>query len=128
MPLLEVEDLHIAYGGLEVVRGVSLSVEPGEIITILGSNGAGKTTILRCLAGLIHAMAGGIRFNGRDIGNVPAHAIASLGLALVPEGRQLFPEHTVRENLNLAPIPACAAAGEKNLTQVSPTSFSFFPV
>jgi branched-chain amino acid transport system ATP-binding protein len=127
MPLLEVEDLHIAYGELEVVRGVSLSVEPGEIITILGSNGAGKTTILRCLAGLIHAMAGGIRFNGRDIGNVPAHAIASLGLALVPEGRQLFPEHTVRENLELGAYPRLRRGRREEFNASLADVFQLFP-
>lgn len=101
MPLLEVTELHVAYGELEVVRGVSFAVERGEIVTILGSNGAGKTTTLRCLAGLIRPTRGKIEFDGNDIRSLPAHAIANLGLALVPEGRQLFPEHTVRENLEL---------------------------
>jgi branched-chain amino acid transport system ATP-binding protein len=101
MSLLEVRDLHVAYGKLEVVRGVSFSVEPGEIVTILGSNGAGKTTMLRSLSGLIQPSAGSIQFAGRDIGGLPAYDIANRGLALVPEGRQLFPEHTVRENLEL---------------------------
>jgi branched-chain amino acid transport system ATP-binding protein len=101
MPLLEVADLHVAYGELEVVRGVSFAVERGEIVTILGSNGAGKTTTLRSLAGLNRPTRGKIEFDGKDIRNLPAHAIANLGLALVPEGRQLFSEHTVRENLEL---------------------------
>jgi branched-chain amino acid transport system ATP-binding protein len=101
MPLLEVDELHVAYGELEVVRGISFTIERGEIVTILGSNGAGKTTTLRSLAGLIPPKSGRIRFSGHDIGGMPAHEIANLGLALVPEGRQLFPEHTVRENLEL---------------------------
>jgi branched-chain amino acid transport system ATP-binding protein len=101
MPLLEVDDLHVAYGELEVVRGISLAIEPGEIVTILGSNGAGKTTTLRCLAGLLRPSAGTIAFAGRAISAAAPHDIADLGLALVPEGRQLFPEHTVRENLEL---------------------------
>lgn len=101
MSLLEVRDLHVAYGELEVVRGVSFSVDFGEIISILGSNGAGKTSMLRSLAGLIRPAAGSVQFAGRDIGGLPAYDIANLGLALVPEGRQLFPEHTVRENLEL---------------------------
>ena len=101
MSLLEVRDLHVAYGELEVVRGVSFSVDSGEIISILGSNGAGKTSMLRSLAGLIRPAAGSVQFAGRDIGGLPAYDIANLGLALVPEGRQLFPEHTVRENLEL---------------------------
>src|SRR5262245_18804759 len=99
MPLLEVSDLHIAYGALEVVRGISFAVEPGEIV--LGSNGAGKTTTMRSLAGLLAPARGRIAFAGADTSGWPPHAIADLGLALVPEGRQLFPEHTVRENLEL---------------------------
>jgi branched-chain amino acid transport system ATP-binding protein len=101
MPLLEVDDLHVGYGELEVVRGISFTVERGEIVTILGSNGAGKTTTLRSLAGLTRARRGSIKFEDKDIGNSPAYEIAASGLALVPEGRQLFPEHTVRENLEL---------------------------
>jgi len=101
VPLLEVDDLHVAYGELEVVRGISFTVERGEIVTILGSNGAGKTTTLRCLAGLNRSISGSVNFAGKQIQNSPAHEIAGSGLALVPEGRQLFPEHTVRENLEL---------------------------
>jgi branched-chain amino acid transport system ATP-binding protein len=101
MPLLEVSDLHIAYGELEVVKGISFAVEPAEIVVMLGSNGAGKTTTMRSLAGLLHPTRGRIEFSGADTSRSPAHAIADLGLALVPEGRQLFPEHTVAENLEL---------------------------
>jgi branched-chain amino acid transport system ATP-binding protein len=101
MPLLEVQDLHVAYGELEVVRGVSFAIEPGEIITILGGNGAGKTTTLKCVVGLLPRATGRIEFLGASIADVSAHEIADRGLALVPEGRQLFPEHTVRENLEL---------------------------
>jgi len=101
MPLLEVDDLHVAYGELEVVRGISFTIERGEIVTILGSNGAGKTTTLSSLAGLIPPTRGRVRLAGGDVTGAPAHEIANLGLALVPEGRKLFPEHTVRENLEL---------------------------
>src|SRR5215831_14132922 len=101
MPLLEVSDLHIAYGALEVVKGVSFAIEPGEIVLMLGSNGAGKTTTMRSLAGLLPPARGRIAFAGVDTSRSPPHAIANLGLALVPEGRQLFPEHTVQENLEL---------------------------
>src|SRR5262245_18486898 len=101
MPLLEVEDLHVSYGQQEVVRGISFAIEPGEVITILGSNGAGKTTTLKCLAGLLPRARGRIEFAGDSSANMPADEIADRGLALVPEGRQLFPEHTVRENLEL---------------------------
>jgi branched-chain amino acid transport system ATP-binding protein len=101
MPLLEVNDLHVTYGELEVVKGISFAIEPGEIVTVLGSNGAGKTTTLRSLAGLLGPSKGRIMFSGHDISRMPPHRIADRGLALVPEGRQLFPEHTVLENLEL---------------------------
>jgi branched-chain amino acid transport system ATP-binding protein len=101
MPLLEVRDLHAGYGELEVLRGISLSVEAGEIVTVLGSNGAGKSTTLRCLSGLLRRTRGTIELGSSSIADAPPHAIAKLGLTLVPEGRALFPEHTVRENLEL---------------------------
>src|SRR5262245_9391942 len=101
MPLLEVDDLHVSYGELEVVRGLSFAIEPGEIITILGSNGAGKTTTLKCLVGLLPRARGRIEFSGEANGDMAAQPIADRGMGLVPEGRQVFPEHTVRENLEL---------------------------
>jgi branched-chain amino acid transport system ATP-binding protein len=101
MPLLSVEGLRVAYGPLEVLKGVSFEVGEGEIVTMLGANGAGKTTMLRTLAGLHRPSGGAIRFAGTDLGALAAHDVAALGLALVPEGRQLFPEHTVEENLEL---------------------------
>lgn len=112
MPLLEVEDLYVSYGELEVVHGISFSVEQGEIVTILGSNGAGKTTTLKCLAGLLRPMRGRISLLGSGIGERPAHEIAASGMALVPEGRQLFPEHTVRENLELGAYQ-CLSKGRR---------------
>jgi branched-chain amino acid transport system ATP-binding protein len=101
MPLLEVESLQVAYGSLGVLKGISLRVDEGEIVAILGSNGAGKTTTLRTIAGLIAPSSGRIRFDARDIAAMPAYRICAAGLALVPEGRQLFPDHTVFENLEL---------------------------
>lgn len=101
MPLLSVDQLHVAYGSLVVVKGISLKVEQGEIVTLLGGNGAGKTTTLRAIAGLIRPASGSIRFGEEEIGQTASHLISRLGLALVPEGRQLFPEHTVQENLEL---------------------------
>ena len=101
MPLLEVRDLRVAYGELEEVKGISFTVQPGEIVVMLGSNGAGKTTTMRSLAGLLRPTGGRIVFSGADTSHAPPHEIANLGLALVPEGRQLFPEHTVQENLEL---------------------------
>jgi branched-chain amino acid transport system ATP-binding protein len=101
MPLLRVEQLHVGYGALDVVKGISFNVEPGEIVTVLGSNGAGKTTTLRTLAGLQKPSSGRIQFADQDVDGLAPHQIARLGLALVPEGRQLFSEHTVEENLEL---------------------------
>jgi branched-chain amino acid transport system ATP-binding protein len=127
MPLLEVEDLHVGYGELEVVHGISFAVERGEIVTILGSNGAGKTTTLKSLAGLLRPARGRISFLGKEIGGHLAHHIAASGLSLVPEGRQLFPEHTVRENLELGAYQHLShgkrAEFEESLTEV----FELFP-
>jgi branched-chain amino acid transport system ATP-binding protein len=99
--MLTVENLVVAYDSLEVVRGISFRVEEGEIVTILGSNGAGKTTTLRSLSGLHRPRAGRILLKGEDISQLPAHRVVARGLCLVPEGRQLFPDHTVMENLEL---------------------------
>jgi branched-chain amino acid transport system ATP-binding protein len=99
--MLAVDGLEVGYGKVIVVWDVSFHVEDGEIVTIIGPNGAGKTTILRALAGLLRPTGGRIAFRGREIGGLPAPAIATLGLALVPEGRELFPHMTVYENLQL---------------------------
>jgi branched-chain amino acid transport system ATP-binding protein len=127
MPLLEVRDLHVAYGELEVVRGVSFAIERGEIVTILGSNGAGKTTTLRSLAGLIRPTRGRVRLDGKDIADLAPHQIAQRGLALVPEGRQLFPEHTVRENLELGAYPALRKGQRAEFDQILADVFELFP-
>jgi branched-chain amino acid transport system ATP-binding protein len=99
--MLTVEDLHVSYGLLEVVKGISFTVGEAEIVTILGSNGAGKSTTLRALSGLPSQKRGRIEFAGADISGLPAHQVMARGLCLVPEGRQLFPDHTVMENLQL---------------------------
>jgi branched-chain amino acid transport system ATP-binding protein len=127
MSLLEVEGLRVAYGDLEVVKGVSLKVEEGEIVTVLGSNGAGKTTTLRTLAGLLQPTAGTIVYDGKPIGGLPAHAIAYMGLALVPEGRQLFPEHTVRENLELGGYRLLRAGAQAEFNHELERVFELFP-
>ena len=112
---------------LKSCAGFRFLLSSGEIVSILGSNGAGKTSMLRSLAGLIRPAAGSVQFAGRDIGGLPAYDIANLGLALVPEGRQLFPEHTVRENLELGAYRALRngkrAEFAKNLRDV----FDLFP-
>src|SRR5207248_9614034 len=99
--LLEVRDLALAYGDVQVLFGVSLRVEEGEIVTLLGSNGAGKTTTLRAISGLRPARGGDIRYRGESLLGIAASERAELGIALVPEGRELWPQLTVRENLEL---------------------------
>ncbi|MFF4579070.1 ABC transporter ATP-binding protein [Streptomyces sp. NPDC001389] len=99
--LLEVEDLRVAYGKIEAVKGISFSVEEGQIVTLIGTNGAGKTTTLRTLSGLIKPKGGQIKFQGKSLKKVPAHNIVSLGLAHSPEGRHIFPRMTIEDNLLL---------------------------
>ncbi|MBF6046804.1 ATP-binding cassette domain-containing protein [Streptomyces sp. NRRL B-1677] len=99
--LLEVNGLRVAYGKIEAVKGISFSVEAGQIVTLIGTNGAGKTTTLRTLSGLLKPLAGTIRFDGRPLAGIPAHRIVALGLAHSPEGRHIFPRLTIAENLQL---------------------------
>jgi branched-chain amino acid transport system ATP-binding protein len=99
--LLEVEEIHTSYGSIEALKGVSLTVEEGEVVTLIGSNGAGKSTTLRSISGLTPARTGTIRFAGREITRTSAQEIVGLGIALSPEGRHCFPRMTVRENLDL---------------------------
>ena len=101
MPLLEVSDIRARYGAIEALKGVSLTVEPKEVVTLIGANGAGKSTTLRSISGLTPASAGKITFEGEEITRVPAHEVVSRGIALAPEGRHCFPRMTVRENLDL---------------------------
>jgi branched-chain amino acid transport system ATP-binding protein len=99
--LLEVEDLRVAYGKIEAVKGITFSVEAGEVVTLIGGNGAGKTTTLRTVSGLLHPTGGRVRFKGKRIDDTPAHRIVELGIAQAPEGRRIFPRMTVAENLEL---------------------------
>ena len=101
MPLLEVEDIHTFYGNIEALKGVSLTVEEGEIVTMLGSNGAGKSTTLRSISGLTPPRSGTIRFEDQDISSVPPQDIVRLGISQSPEGRHCFARMTVRENLDM---------------------------
>ncbi len=101
MPLLEVQGIHTYYGTIEALKGVSLSVDAGEIVTLIGSNGAGKSTTLRSISGLSRARAGAIRFDGHEITRLPPQDIVALGIAQSPEGRHCFARMTVRENLDL---------------------------
>jgi len=101
MTLLEVRDIRTRYGSIEALKGISLTVNAGEVVTLIGSNGAGKSTTLRSISGLTPASAGTITFGGQEITHVPAHEIVGHGIALAPEGRHCFPRMTVRENLEL---------------------------
>ena len=101
MALLEVSDIHAHYGAIQALRGVSLTVEQGEVVTLIGSNGAGKSTTLRSISGLTPASSGTVMFSGENITRVPAHEIVTRGIALAPEGRHCFPRMSVRENLDL---------------------------
>ena len=95
------EDIHAHYGTIEALRGVSLTVEEGEVVTLIGSNGAGKSTTLRAISGLTPASSGTIRFAGEEITRAPTEAIVARGVAMAPEGRHVFPRMSVRENLDL---------------------------
>jgi branched-chain amino acid transport system ATP-binding protein len=99
--MLTVTDLHVSYGAIQALSGVSFTVPAGAIVTLIGGNGAGKTTTLHTLSGLLRPSRGQITFAGRDLASVPAHEIVGLGLCQVPEGRLVFPESTVAENLDL---------------------------
>ena len=100
-PLLEIDRLHVKYGNVEALHGISLSVSQGEIVTILGANGAGKSTTLRAISGLLKPSGGEVRFDGRPAHAIPAHERVRLGIAQSPEGRRIFGTLTVRENLGL---------------------------
>jgi branched-chain amino acid transport system ATP-binding protein len=99
--ILELEDVHTYYGAIHALKGVSLQVREGEIVTLIGANGAGKSTTLRSINGLNRPRQGAIRFQGRDITNVPSHEIVKQGIAQSPEGRRLFPRMSVMENLEM---------------------------
>ncbi|GAA2806637.1 ABC transporter ATP-binding protein [Streptomyces showdoensis] len=99
--LLEVEDLRVAYGKIEAVKGISFSVEAGQVVALIGTNGAGKTTTLRTLSGLLKPSGGTITFDGQVLNGIPAHKVVSLGLAHSPEGRHIFPRLSIAENLQL---------------------------
>ena len=97
--MLEVSGLKVAYGGINAVKGIAFEVRAGEMVTLIGANGAGKTTTLRALTGLVRPAAGRVRYNGADITALPSHELVRRGIALVPEGRGVFPQLTVEENL-----------------------------
>lgn len=101
MSMLEIKDLEVFYGMIQAIKGVSFDVNEGEVIALIGANGAGKTTILHTITGLINAQKGSVWFEGKDITKVPAHKIVSMGMAHVPEGRRVFANLTVLQNLKM---------------------------
>ncbi len=101
MSMLKVEDLHVYYGSIHAIKGISFEVEEGEIVTLIGANGAGKSTTLNTVSGLLKPRSGSIEFEGKSIINVPAHKEVSHGMALCPEGRRVFLQMTVQENLEM---------------------------
>ena len=103
--LLKLENIHTFYGKIHALKGISLSVEEGEIVTLIGANGAGKSTTLRTISGLVRARQGRVFFAGQDISNLPSHEIVLTGVGHVPEGRGVFPRLTVRENLEIGAFP-----------------------
>ena len=113
-PILSVDELETCYGLSQVLFGVSLTIAPGEMVTLMGRNGMGKTTTVRSIMGLTQARAGRVRFAGAEIRGLPAYRIAQAGIGLVPEGRQIFPNLTVRENL----VATAAGEGEWTLDRV----------
>ena len=100
-PILKVDNINVYYGSIHAIKGVSFEVSEGEIVTLIGANGAGKSTPLNTIAGLLHSRTGSVTFLGENLGKVPAHKIVSRGLALVPEGRRIFLQMTVQENLEM---------------------------
>ncbi|MEV8586179.1 ABC transporter ATP-binding protein [Streptomyces sp. NPDC051180] len=123
--LLEVEDLRVAYGKIEAVKGISFSVEAGQVVALIGTNGAGKTTTLRTLSGLIKPSGGRVTFDGQELNGIPAHKVVSLGLAHSPEGRHIFPRLSIEENLQLGAFLRSDKAGiEKDIQK----AYDLFPI
>lgn len=122
--LLEVKDLHISYGEIKAIRGINFNINQGEIVTIIGSNGAGKSTTLNSLAGLIKPASGTVLFNGEDVTKLESYELVKKGISLSPEGRQIFPRMSVIENLELGGYFRTRAELEKGKNNV----FELFPI
>jgi branched-chain amino acid transport system ATP-binding protein len=123
--MLEVKDLKVAYGKILAVKKISFSVDEGQVVTLIGTNGAGKTTTLRTISGLIRPASGEILFQGKRIDAVPAHEIVTLGLAHSPEGRKIFPQMTVEENLLLG---AFTRSDSAEIKQDLDAAYDLFPI
>ena len=123
MSLLKVEDIHVYYGAIHAIKGISFEVNEGEIVTLIGANGAGKSTSLNTIAGLLKPRSGSIMFDGKNIVGTPASKMVSLGMALCPEGRRVFQQMTVRENLEMGGYTRPASEIDASLEDV----FKRFP-
>src|SRR5512141_546621 len=124
MSMLELNDVHSYYGHIHALKGISLKVEDGEVVTLIGANGAGKSTTLRTISGLIHAREGSVRLSGKNITRLPAHEVVGAGVGHVPEGRGIFPRLTVRENLEMGAYTINSASEvSRRMEEV----FSLFP-
>ncbi len=121
--LLKVDNINVYYGAIHALKGISLDVDEGEIVTLIGANGAGKSTTLKTISGIMRPKTGGIEFQGQDITRVPAHQIVKMGLSQVPEGRRIFMQMTVKENLEMGAFTAPANTIEDNLEKV----YAHFP-
>lgn len=122
-PILKVDDINVYYGSIHAVKGVSFEVSQGEIVTLIGANGAGKSTTLNTISGLLHSKTGSITFLGETLNKIPCHKTVSKGLALVPEGRRVFLQMTVQENLEMGAFTQSTAGIDADLETV----FAQFP-
>lgn len=124
MALLELQNVHTYYGGIHALKGISVTVEEGEVVTLIGSNGAGKSTTLKTICGQTRAREGKVIFNGKDITGMRTHEIALLGVAHVPEGRRIFPKLTVRENLEMGSF---SVTDKQFIEEGIERAFKYFP-
>ena len=116
--MLKVNDINVYYGAIHAIKGVSFEVRPGEVVTLIGANGAGKSTILNTVCGLLRSRTGSIEFLDKNLANVPAHKIVELGMAHVPEGRRVFQQMTVEENLEMGAYTQSRSSVDPNLERV----------
>ena len=121
--LLKVDNINVYYGAIHAIKGISLEVNEGEIVTLIGANGAGKSTTLKTISGLMRPKTGSIEFEGQDITRVPAHKIVKMGLSQVPEGRRIFMQMTVKENLEMGAYTSPKDTIESSLEKV----YGYFP-
>ena len=121
--ILKVDDINVFYGSIHAIKGVSFEVKQGEIVTLIGANGAGKSTTLNTISGLLHSKTGGITFMGENLGKTPCHKVVSKGLALVPEGRRVFLQMTVQENLEMGAYTQPNSGVDADLAKV----YDLFP-